>query len=418
MDVPATTTETSSAAVAADTSSSSCSPCDNVRRSCLLFAKSKDCLVAIDTGTALPRLAQQILDEQQQAGATMIEWDQEDWHYRGCPDEWQPYDSVRKERVASYILALDAINFCFWPEPGYEYEDLATTLTRAAQADHPQQQEQLVRMQQQHPGGTKDSDVLSLVSPDFALSATKLQNMSVDAMRDLFARFHSKGGRIPPDMEKRCALWNEVGRVLNEKFDGSATALIERAHGSAPALVQLLVDHFPGFRDHHHSPNCSDQQQQHHEDCLYFYKRAQICVGDWNAALDLQLRDLDRLTTFADYRVPQLLRHHQVLRYAPELAAAVDAQRELAAGGAEELSIRAATVAAVEYLVEELKRQQQQQHSAEHEPSEQRRSAAAAVDGRRHRLVPLASWRAAECFGTAAAPPSRAYHLLLVYCQW
>jgi len=365
MDVPATTTETLSAAFAAD--SSSCSPCDNVRRSCLQFAKSKDCLVAIDT-TALPRLAQQILGEQKQA--TMIEWDQEDWHYRGCPDEWQPYDGVRKERVASYILALDSINFCFWPEPGYEYEDLATTLTRAAQADHPQQQEQLARMkQQQQPRGTKNSDVLSLVSPDFALSATKLQNMSVDAMRDLFARFHSKGGRIPPDMEKRCALWNEVGRVLNEKFDGSATALIERAHGSAPALVQLLVDHFPGFRDHHHSPNCSEQQPHHHEDCLYFYKSAQICVGDWNAALDLQLRDLDMLTTFADYRVPQLLRHHQVLRYAPDLAAAVDAQRQLAAGSAEELSIRAATVAAVEYLVEELKRQQQQQSAPNTNPS-------------------------------------------------
>lgn len=52
----------------------------------------------------------------------------------------------------------------------------------------------------------------------------------------------------------------------------------------------------------------------------------------------------------ADYRVPVVLRELGVLEYAPELAAAVDARRELAAGGREEVEIRAATVEAVERL--------------------------------------------------------------------
>lgn len=27
-----------------------------------------------------------------------------------------------------YLLVLDALNFCFWPEPGLEYEHLAASL--------------------------------------------------------------------------------------------------------------------------------------------------------------------------------------------------------------------------------------------------------------------------------------------------
>jgi len=169
--------------------------------------------------------------------------------------------------------------------------------------------------------------------------------MTVDLMKQLLQKHHSKGV-LPPEMDKRCALWNEVGQVLTEHFNGSAIALIESAKGSAPDLVQKLVDYFPGFRDF------SEE--------LYFLKRAQICVGDWNAALQLNLKDMDKLTTFADYRVPQLLRHYHVLVYSKALADAVDATQELEAGSPQEVAIRAATVAAVEYLVDELKKQQQQ----------------------------------------------------------
>ena len=30
--------------------------------------------------------------------------------------------------TAQYLLALDALNFCFWPQPGLEYEHLARGL--------------------------------------------------------------------------------------------------------------------------------------------------------------------------------------------------------------------------------------------------------------------------------------------------
>ena len=48
--------------------------------------------------------------------------------------------------------------------------------------------------------------------------------------------------------------------------------------------------------------------------------------------------------------MPVVLRELGVLHYAPTLAAAVDSCRQLAAGGQEEIEIRAATVEAVEQL--------------------------------------------------------------------
>lgn len=80
-------------------------------------------------------------------------------------------------------------------------------------------------------------------------------------------------------------------------------------------------------------------------------KRAQIFVGDVNAALKLGLSGMEKLTTFADYRVPQILRHKGALVYSQGLASRVDERTELPKGSCDEVSIRAATVVAVEELV-------------------------------------------------------------------
>lgn len=57
---------------------------------------------------------------------------------------------------------------------------------------------------------------------------------------------------------------------------------------------------------------------------VFFYKRAQIFVGDvYGAFGGVELgsfRDIDQLTMFADYRVPVVLREMGVLQYSQELA--------------------------------------------------------------------------------------------------
>ncbi len=46
-------------------------------------------------------------------------WGSQSYHY--AEPQTQP------ERTAQYVLVLDALNFCFWPLAGYEYEHLVPT---------------------------------------------------------------------------------------------------------------------------------------------------------------------------------------------------------------------------------------------------------------------------------------------------
>jgi hypothetical protein len=85
-----------------------------------------------------------------------------------------------------------------------------------------------------------------------------------------------------------------------------------------------------------------------------FYKRPQILASDLALAGVAQFADLDRLTIFADNLVPHVLRIDGVLRYAPALAARIDAGELLPAGSREEVEIRAAAVHACELLARRL----------------------------------------------------------------
>lgn len=57
-----------------------------------------------------------------------IEWDSSGWHYNLDASTDGPL-------TAQYILVLDALNFCFWPCPGLEYEHLAIGLKDALLKD-------------------------------------------------------------------------------------------------------------------------------------------------------------------------------------------------------------------------------------------------------------------------------------------
>ncbi len=59
---------------------------------------------------------------------------------------------------------------------------------------------------------------------------------------------------------------------------------------------------------------------------------------------------MHELTGFADYKLPQLLRHKGILIYDAVLTDKIDSTRELEAGSEEEIEIRAATLIAIEYI--------------------------------------------------------------------
>jgi hypothetical protein len=65
---------------------------------------------------------------------------------------------------------------------------------------------------------------------------------------------------------------------------------------------------------------------------------------------------MEELTAFADYKLPQVLRHVGALIYSQGLAGKVDLMMPLEPGSEEEIEIRANTVWAVELICQEIKR--------------------------------------------------------------
>jgi hypothetical protein len=93
---------------------------------------------------------------------------------------------------------------------------------------------------------------------------------------------------------------------------------------------------------------------------VFFYKRAQIFAADLYGAFKGkewgQFTDIHKLTAFADYKLPQVLRHLGILNYGQSLAQKVDQKVLLGPGSQGEVEIRANTVWSVELIRQELER--------------------------------------------------------------
>jgi hypothetical protein len=232
------------------------------------------------------------------------------------------------EDMVSYLLVLDSINFCFWPQPGkakweikYKseklsgYYALAASLKQAAESGVP------------------------------ITRSEYLVELSVDELKRIL------GGRGELQLlERRVRILNEVGRVLLADYDGKAHKFVEVAANSAIELSRLLAKKLTSFQD----------VAQYHGYEVAFYKRAQIFAADLYGAFQGKdwgnFTDMHQLTAFADYKLPQVLRHLGILRYSRHLEHKVDQEIFLEAGDSEEIEIRANTIWAVELIRQELGR--------------------------------------------------------------
>lgn len=240
------------------------------------------------------------------------------------PARYHFFDGTR--RTVNWMLLLDALNFCFWGAKGQErwrieyqgevlngYWAEAAALRRAVEEGRP------------------------------VWDARYLSNIDAEELAAIFRGLSADTPEIPLFGE-RLRIAREVGQVLLERFNGQFSHLVEQVQQSGVELALALADHFSSFRD---VATYNSQE-------VRFLKRAQICVADLHGAFAGQswgaFRDMDQLTIFADYKLPQVLRHYGALVYTPELAARVDQQEEFAPGSAEEVEIRAATIWTCELL--------------------------------------------------------------------
>ncbi len=172
-----------------------------------------------------------------------------------------------------------------------------------------------------------------------------LASISAGDLRRIVRQADPGGPQIPL-FPNRLANLQELGRGLLAIGAGSSSAaeLVRSCNGSALELVARMAAAFPSFND----------VAWHDGREVRFFKRGQILAADLAGALDGDelghFTDLDRLTAFADYKVPQVLRRFGILSYQPDLVERIARRELIPAGSAEEIEIRAATLWAVEAL--------------------------------------------------------------------
>jgi hypothetical protein len=239
--------------------------------------------------------------------------------------EWdsEPHLAGEYELIIAYVFVLDAVNFCFWGDPKWRrlsqrgwldgYWALVEALTVEATAN---------------PG---------FLAPD---SLAELDAETLDRVLG--------GSPTIPLLEARAANLRELGRWVVGRFAGKFSNVLHETGLDAVELVRLLAGELDSFKD----------EAVYKGEVVRFYKRAQILASDLHGAFEGQgwgrLGRMRALTAFADYKLPQILRHRGVLRYSDPLAGRVDNEVPLDAGSSEEVEIRANTIWAVELMAQEL----------------------------------------------------------------
>ena len=116
-------------------------------------------------------------------------------------------------------------------------------------------------------------------------------------------------------------------------------------------LVEFLIKELPYFED----VSVYDEKE------IYFYKRAQLLTSDILHVMEKKEKrkiDYSHIIGCADYKIPQVMRCYGMLEFDEELANKVDNKIELEENSREEIEIRAADLAIINYIYEKLEKKQ------------------------------------------------------------
>ncbi|KAI9206437.1 UPF0553 protein C9orf64-like protein [Polychytrium aggregatum] len=173
------------------------------------------------------------------------------------------------------------------------------------------------------------------------------RDISLEQFRHVF-RGDPEGGSVAL-LEERWRAVQETGRVIVEKYQGRVENVVRAANHSALEFLKIVTRDFSSFQDEREF--CGRRVQ--------IYKRAQILIADIWACFDGQsfgrFDDIDEITMFADYRVPQALLHYGCLQYSPALLEILGRNEELDAGCRLEIEIRGNSIWSVELVRREIK---------------------------------------------------------------
>ncbi|XP_068223348.1 queuosine 5'-phosphate N-glycosylase/hydrolase isoform X2 [Palaemon carinicauda] len=246
-------------------------------------------------------------------------------------NEVLPLDKgLTTEELANWVFIIDAINFNFWTPDG------------------------VPKYSVNYNGKTRNGYLAMVSAVNRAIDEGKKmydpKYYSKLTVEDLKVIFRSDTESEMPLFEERVKVMHEVGSKLVEKFDGSFAQILKKAEGSALKLIDLVAREFPCFRD---TAVYNGQE-------VKIYKRVQILAADiWMLYRGEGLGafvDIDKLTIFADYRVPQAMVYFGALKYSDELMDKLKKEMLFQNGDSEEVEIRGCSMHAAELIVEETRK--------------------------------------------------------------
>ncbi len=291
-----------------------------------------------------------------------------------------------------YFFVLDSVNFCFWAEKKSDkwtlkykdqevsgYKALALALKKEAQNSslfiYPFYWAKIFK-----------KEFMRMIYPFYEdlfylKGELKLIEERVTKLRELGENIF---GKPLSDMYKNIFLKeleekNLQAKIKEEEEDPYKLSysnknnpnriwdIIIQANRDVDKLLKIITDTFYNFRDK------ADYQLNNGKVIeIGFYKRAQLLIHDlyllyqyyknkpdilknYPYLVYLDFKNINKLTAFADYKLPQLLHYKGVLVYSQDLLNEIESGKIIPQKDTKEVEIRASTIVAVEEIANKTK---------------------------------------------------------------
>ncbi|KAK2465735.1 hypothetical protein APHAL10511_002279 [Amanita phalloides] len=294
--------------------------------------------------------------------------------WRTHPLHINPVDSAglsdpRNKLVLDWIFLISSLNFSFWSKKekteevfGVEWRDAWASAENGTRKEKRQVWTGYWSLVAALDRAIAD-DKIPITDPSFYSDETHCPDSQIEHVFRPASPYREPIALL----KERVTIMREVGKILCDDFNGSFLYFIQSFHerhngqGTALDLVKMVVETFPSFRD--------ESWIDGHR--VYLWKRAQILVAEIWAAFYPPISSppaphpifpsppgpgpqIHLLTMFADYRVPQILHHLRIISYPPSLVKLLVQGTLLENGAKEEVSLRVASIVAVERVRREM----------------------------------------------------------------